>query len=68
MEEQLGGAVNITAAFATTAAAQEAERKLLALRAQDVAYMDDGSLTATVPSNVADRAFQMIRQIGGTPE
>jgi len=68
MEEQLSGAVNITAAFSTTAAAHEAERKLQALRAQDVACTDDGSLTATVPGNVADRAFQMIRQIGGTPE
>lgn len=61
--------VEIRANFGQPAAAQEALRKLQALRAFEVnGLFESGLLTATVDEDVVERAIHMIEQIGGSPE
>ncbi|GLX69183.1 hypothetical protein [Paenibacillus glycanilyticus] len=65
----MSGQIEIRANFGQPAAAQEALRKLQALRAFEVnGIFESGLLTATVDEDVAERAIHMIEQIGGSPE
>jgi len=58
--------IEITASFAGEPEAQEAMRKLQALRALEVTGLEEsGVITATVDQAVADRAMRLIEQIGG---
>ncbi|MEV5028648.1 hypothetical protein [Paenibacillus sp. LPE1-1-1.1] len=58
--------IEIQASFEGEGAAQEAWRKLQALRAVEVnGLLDSGLLTATVDESVAERALHLISQIGG---
>ncbi|MDQ8736727.1 hypothetical protein [Paenibacillus sp. LHD-38] len=58
--------IEIQATFEGEGAAQEAWRKLQALRVIEVSgLLDSGLLTATVDESVADRALHLISQIGG---
>lgn len=61
------GVIEIQASFGNEVEAQEAARKLQALRAAEVGgHNEAGSLTATVDEAVADRALHLIRQLGGS--
>ncbi|MDF2837704.1 MAG: hypothetical protein K0Q63_3344 [Paenibacillus sp.] len=61
------GVIEIQASFGNEVEAQEAARKLQALRAAEVGgHSEYGSLTATVDEAVADRALHLIRQLGGS--
>ncbi|MGO4107266.1 hypothetical protein [Paenibacillus sp. YAF4_2] len=58
--------VEIRANFGGPGAAQEALRKLQALRAFEVnGLYENGLLTATVDEDVVERAVHMIEEIGG---
>jgi hypothetical protein len=58
--------IEIQASFGNAVEAQEAARKLQALRAAEVGgYNEGGLLTASVDEAVADRALHLIRQLGG---
>ena len=58
--------IEIQASFNGEGAANEAWRKLQALRAIEVNGLHgSGSLTATVDEDVAERALYLIQQIGG---
>jgi len=59
----------IHANFEGPEAAQEALRKLQALRAIEISgLIDSGLLTATIEDSTVDRALHLIEQIGGTTE
>jgi|GEM_PF-2031777 hypothetical protein len=61
--------VEIRANFGEPGAAQEALRKLQALRALEVnGLFESGLLTATVDEDVVERVVHMIEQIGGSSE
>ncbi|MGO4544408.1 hypothetical protein AB4Z29_06395 [Paenibacillus sp. 2TAB23] len=58
--------IEIQASFEGEGAAQEAWRKLQALRVVEVSGLPaSGLLTATVDESVAERALHLISQIGG---
>ncbi|MCM3627256.1 hypothetical protein M3194_07755 [Paenibacillus glycanilyticus] len=61
--------IEIRANFGEPGAAQEAVRKLQALRAFEVnGLFESGLLTATIDEDVVERAVHMIEQIGGSSE
>lgn len=58
--------LELQATFSGEGTAQEALRKLQALRATDVSgLIDSGTLTATIDAAVAERALRLISQIDG---